>query len=158
MLRVSPCAIPCGYKPLFSIYLIKSNCSLYFCQILICVGSDTASQISGHTSATLIAFFAAFDYVARQLGASTDECKFYHPALQVFPSCAVAIQSAQKLLFSKVKPLDSGVLISTVKLIFSFLLSYPLAGLLKRFPDEKPWQKNVFVIGQVIATVSWNVL
>lgn len=33
-----------------------------------------------------------------------------------------------------------------MKLIFSFLLSYPLAGLLKRVPDSKPWAKNVFTI------------
>ena len=33
-----------------------------------------------------------------------------------------------------------------VKLITSFLLSYPLAGLLKRVPDEKPALKNLFII------------
>lgn len=33
-----------------------------------------------------------------------------------------------------------------LKLITSFLLSYPLAGLLKRVPDEKPWAKNLFII------------
>lgn len=33
-----------------------------------------------------------------------------------------------------------------LKLIFSFLLSYPFAGLLKRIPDAKPWQKNAFSI------------
>ncbi|KAK7213527.1 hypothetical protein V2G26_020705 [Clonostachys chloroleuca] len=33
-----------------------------------------------------------------------------------------------------------------LKLIFSMLLSYPLAGLLKRVPDSKPWQKNLFSI------------
>lgn len=33
-----------------------------------------------------------------------------------------------------------------VKLIFSFLLSYPLAAVLKRIPDAKPWQKNIFTI------------
>ncbi|KAH0255344.1 MBOAT family protein-like protein, partial [Aureobasidium melanogenum] len=33
-----------------------------------------------------------------------------------------------------------------LKLIFSFLLSYPLAGVLKRIPDSKPAQKNVFII------------
>jgi hypothetical protein len=37
-------------------------------------------------------------------------------------------------------------LIQVVKLIFSFLLSYPLAGLLKRIPDKSPWQKNAFII------------
>ncbi|KAF2457104.1 MBOAT, membrane-bound O-acyltransferase family-domain-containing protein [Lineolata rhizophorae] len=33
-----------------------------------------------------------------------------------------------------------------LKLISSFLLSYPLSGILKRIPDGKPWQKNVFII------------
>ncbi|KAM3459826.1 hypothetical protein MY5147_001426 [Beauveria neobassiana] len=34
-----------------------------------------------------------------------------------------------------------------LKIIFSFLLSYPLAGLLKRIPDAKPAYKDVFIIG-----------
>jgi lysophospholipid acyltransferase len=34
-----------------------------------------------------------------------------------------------------------------VKLIGSFLLSYPLAALLKRIPDGQPWKKNVFIVG-----------
>ena len=34
-----------------------------------------------------------------------------------------------------------------VKLIFSFVLSYPFAGLLKRIPDSKPAYKNYFIIG-----------
>ncbi|KAI4601275.1 lysophospholipid acyltransferase [Pestalotiopsis sp. 9143b] len=34
-----------------------------------------------------------------------------------------------------------------LKLIFSFLLSYPLAGLLKRVPDAQPAYKNAFIIG-----------
>lgn len=33
-----------------------------------------------------------------------------------------------------------------MKLIASFLLSYPLAAILKRIPDRNPWQKNVFSI------------
>ncbi|MCJ1227060.1 lysophospholipid acyltransferase [Toensbergia leucococca] len=33
-----------------------------------------------------------------------------------------------------------------LKLLFSFLLSYPLAGILKRLPDAKPYQKNLFII------------
>lgn len=33
-----------------------------------------------------------------------------------------------------------------IKLIFSFLISYPLAGLLKRIPDQKPNQKNLFIV------------
>ncbi|KAK2594457.1 Lysophospholipid acyltransferase [Conoideocrella luteorostrata] len=37
-----------------------------------------------------------------------------------------------------------------LKLIFSFLLSYPLAGLLKRVPDAKPYRKNLFIIGTSI--------
>ncbi|RYP46009.1 hypothetical protein DL768_007725 [Monosporascus sp. mg162] len=34
-----------------------------------------------------------------------------------------------------------------LKLLFSFLLSYPLAGVLKRIPDAKPQSKNLFIIG-----------
>ena len=34
-----------------------------------------------------------------------------------------------------------------LKLIFTFLLSYPLAGLLKRLPDDRSWLKNAFNIG-----------
>lgn len=34
-----------------------------------------------------------------------------------------------------------------VKMIGLFLISYPLAGLLKRLPDSKPWLKNLFIIG-----------
>ncbi|KAI9653843.1 MAG: lysophospholipid acyltransferase [Bathelium mastoideum] len=33
-----------------------------------------------------------------------------------------------------------------IKLLFTFLLSYPLAGALKRIPDNKPWAKNAFNI------------
>ncbi|KAI2630605.1 MBOAT-domain-containing protein [Hypoxylon sp. NC1633] len=33
-----------------------------------------------------------------------------------------------------------------LKLIFSFLISYPLAGLLKRVPDTRPQYKNLFII------------
>ncbi|DAA79374.1 TPA_exp: Uncharacterized protein A8136_0147 [Trichophyton benhamiae CBS 112371] len=33
-----------------------------------------------------------------------------------------------------------------VKLITSFLLSYPLAAILKRLPDSQPWKKNAFII------------
>lgn len=39
-----------------------------------------------------------------------------------------------------------------VKLIFSFLLSYPLAGLLKRVPDARPAYKNLFSLGYVAET------
>lgn len=41
----------------------------------------------------------------------------------------------------------TGASIDELKLIFQFLLSYPLAGLLKRVPDSKPWAKNLFIIG-----------
>lgn len=33
-----------------------------------------------------------------------------------------------------------------LKLIFCFLVSYPLAALLKRIPDDKPQYKNLFII------------
>ena len=36
-----------------------------------------------------------------------------------------------------------------MKLLSSFLLSYPLAAVLKRIPDAKPYQKNLFIIGYV---------
>ena len=38
----------------------------------------------------------------------------------------------------------------SVKLIASFLLSYPLAGVLKRIPDAKPYQKNLFIISYAL--------
>lgn len=34
-----------------------------------------------------------------------------------------------------------------LKLVFSFVLSYPFSGLLKRIPDSKPAYKNLFIIG-----------
>lgn len=40
----------------------------------------------------------------------------------------------------------TGGSVDELKLIFSFLLSYPLAAILKRIPDSKPWQKNVFIV------------
>lgn len=36
---------------------------------------------------------------------------------------------------------------TTVKLIFSILISYPLAAVLKRIPDSKPTSKNLFIAG-----------
>ena len=67
----------------------------------------------------------AFAYVANALGASTDERM-------------LKLENAMNLLH-----------INTylVKLIFSFILSYPLAAVLKRIPDKAPWQKNLFIIG-----------
>ncbi|OJJ52609.1 hypothetical protein ASPSYDRAFT_51732 [Aspergillus sydowii CBS 593.65] len=40
----------------------------------------------------------------------------------------------------------TGASVDELKLIASFLLSYPLAGLLKRIPDTQPWKKNAFNI------------
>jgi len=49
---------------------------------------------------------------------------------------------------SAFKPLASatGSPVDQLKLLASFLLSYPLAALLKQVPDAKRWQKNVFSI------------
>ncbi|KAJ5552859.1 hypothetical protein N7513_004517 [Penicillium frequentans] len=41
----------------------------------------------------------------------------------------------------------TGASVDELKLIGSFLLSYPLAAVLKRIPDSQPWKKNVFIIG-----------
>ncbi|KAL4944704.1 hypothetical protein BDV06DRAFT_219996 [Aspergillus oleicola] len=40
----------------------------------------------------------------------------------------------------------TGASVDELKLIGSFLLSYPLAALLKRIPDTQPWKKNAFNI------------
>ncbi|KAI9826824.1 MAG: lysophospholipid acyltransferase [Thelocarpon impressellum] len=40
-----------------------------------------------------------------------------------------------------------GTSVDELKLITSFLLSYPLAGLLKRIPDARPAYKNLFIVG-----------
>ncbi|KAL9112682.1 MAG: hypothetical protein Q9227_002985 [Pyrenula ochraceoflavens] len=42
---------------------------------------------------------------------------------------------------------STGASVDELKVIASFLLSYPLAAALKRIPDTKPWQKNVFICG-----------
>jgi len=72
----------------------------------------------------------AFEYVAGILGASPDERKDIF-SLWTISSYFATVADANELL---------------VKLITSFLLSYPLAGLLKRVPDEKPALKNLFII------------
>ncbi|KAK2749457.1 lysophospholipid acyltransferase [Myotisia sp. PD_48] len=41
----------------------------------------------------------------------------------------------------------TGASIDELKLVTSFLLSYPFAGVLKRIPDSQPWKKNLFIIG-----------
>ncbi|KAL2785687.1 MBOAT, membrane-bound O-acyltransferase family-domain-containing protein [Aspergillus keveii] len=40
----------------------------------------------------------------------------------------------------------TGASVDELKLIASFLLSFPLAALLKRIPDAQPWKKNAFTI------------
>lgn len=40
----------------------------------------------------------------------------------------------------------TGASVDELKLIFSILISYPLAAVLKRLPDRSPWIKNVFNI------------
>ncbi|KAL4818213.1 MBOAT, membrane-bound O-acyltransferase family-domain-containing protein [Aspergillus spinulosporus] len=40
----------------------------------------------------------------------------------------------------------TGASVDELKLIASFLLSYPLSALLKRIPDAQPWKKNAFNI------------
>ncbi|EAU32345.1 conserved hypothetical protein [Aspergillus terreus NIH2624] len=40
----------------------------------------------------------------------------------------------------------TGASVDELKLIASFLLSYPLAAILKRLPDAQPWKKNAFSI------------
>ncbi|KAL4898504.1 MBOAT, membrane-bound O-acyltransferase family-domain-containing protein [Aspergillus ambiguus] len=40
----------------------------------------------------------------------------------------------------------TGASVDELKLIASFLLSYPLAAVLKRLPDAQPWKKNAFSI------------
>ncbi|KAE8145017.1 MBOAT, membrane-bound O-acyltransferase family-domain-containing protein [Aspergillus avenaceus] len=40
----------------------------------------------------------------------------------------------------------TGASVDELKLIASFLLSYPLAAVLKRIPDAQPWKKNAFII------------
>lgn len=73
----------------------------------------------------------AFRYLAGVTGASVDESEMtvcFAPVIaNADPSCLV-------------------------KLLASFLLSYPLAGLLKRVPDAKPYQKNLFTIRYVVVS------
>ncbi|KAL1959374.1 hypothetical protein VTO42DRAFT_2177 [Malbranchea cinnamomea] len=40
----------------------------------------------------------------------------------------------------------TGASVDELKLVFSFLLSYPLAAILKRLPDSQPWKKNAFIV------------
>lgn len=56
----------------------------------------------------------------------------------MLPYIDIPFQAASSLL---------GASVDELKLITSFLLSYPLAGVLKRIPDAKPTYKNLFIIG-----------
>ncbi|KAI9793390.1 MAG: lysophospholipid acyltransferase [Peltula sp. TS41687] len=58
-----------------------------------------------------------------------------YPFVQVAET--IGASSDEPLIFEDIK----------VKLITSFLFSYPLAGLLKRIPDSKPQYKNLFIVG-----------
>lgn len=69
---------------------------------------------------------AVFDYPATLTGASVDE--------------------RMSTTTTTTKNATDPKLTRTVKLISSFLLSYPLAAILKRIPDAQPWKKNVFII------------
>ncbi|KAL1982851.1 hypothetical protein VTN96DRAFT_851 [Rasamsonia emersonii] len=40
----------------------------------------------------------------------------------------------------------TGASVDELKLVASFLLSYPLAAILKRIPDGQPWKKNAFIV------------
>ncbi|EPS26117.1 Lysophospholipid acyltransferase [Penicillium oxalicum] len=40
----------------------------------------------------------------------------------------------------------TGASVDELKLLASFLVSYPLSALLKRVPDAQPWKKNAFII------------
>lgn len=70
---------------------------------------------------------------------------FLHPlASTVPPSSSLFLSPSIFRLFALKFIADDSKLI--VKLIFSFLLSYPLAALLKRVPDTRPDYKNLFII------------
>jgi len=60
-----------------------------------------------------------------------------HPSAQVAANPSVAFSVLADA---------TGASVDELKLVASFLLSYPLAALLKRIPDKKPWQKNCFII------------
>jgi lysophospholipid acyltransferase len=71
----------------------------------------------------------AFEALANSLGASPDERK-----LILFFIILYTVST-----MSLIPPLS-------VKLVSSFLLSYPFAALLKRIPDSRPDAKNIFII------------
>ena len=84
-----------------------------------------------------LTILAAFEYVAGQVGASTDECRSYS-------SLPIALQDPRFEAESDARGRTADRRIFAVKLLVLFLVSYPLAGILKRLPDNKPYLKNIF--------------
>lgn len=74
----------------------------------------------------------AFEAAATSIGASPDECKI-----------DASLPIDMDLLSYAVLTCYASAL---VKLVFSFLLSFPLAAILKRIPDTTPERKNLFAI------------
>lgn len=61
------------------------------------------------------------------------------------------IVSPPTALFLQLKPSSNTI---PVKLVTSFLISFPLAALLKRIPDSRPEVKNLFAIGYANSLLS----
>lgn len=92
----------------------------------------------------------------------SDSLSFTYPSPAVTPRPSAMIPGVNKRELPLIPPRPSlansrlaaflalaeatGASIDELKLIFSFLLSYPLAAVLKRIPDRSPWMKNIFVI------------
>lgn len=72
--------------------------------------------------------FAVFDYPAAVTGASVDIRKGIPHDRRAFCRAYTSV----------------------VKVLAAFLLSYPLAGLLKRIPDRRPDWKNLYIVGYEI--------
>lgn len=86
----------------------------------------------------------AFEALGTKLAASPDERESIRtepPNASIFTAPLFSFFLSFSSSFLTALPLAT-----TVKLTFSFLLSYPLAGILKRLPDGKPLQKNIFII------------
>lgn len=123
-----------GHEPYFvAFHLISTSypCRIEASQAKCCPTSTYVRHLNnlGISRIRLTSVYVAFEYAGSLTGASVDECK-----------CLLRLENVAVLTDS------------SVKLIFSFLLSYPLAGLLKRIPDAKPYQKNIFIIAHVKAT------
>lgn len=59
----------------------------------------------------------------------------------------MGVPKDERMRFSLLRKGRDSNLCAIVKLIFTILLSYPLAGVLKRLPDTEPAKKNIFMIG-----------